>query len=184
MKITESQTIDLPSVLAAHAEWLRDQSKGCRANLRGADLRGADLRGADLFGANLLGANLSEANLSGADLRESNLCRSNLRRANLSKAYLRRADLHEANLRSADLHEANLSDAAGVVCLPIGDPRGYRPVAVMHGSEWIIASGCRWFTQAEALKHWGEAYRGNRAIGNEYLAGLDWLALQQIGDDK
>ena len=66
-------SIDLPAILANHAEWLRDNEKGRRANLSGAnliadDLSGADLSRADLSRANLIGANLSGADLSGANL--------------------------------------------------------------------------------------------------------------------
>jgi uncharacterized protein YjbI with pentapeptide repeats len=38
----------LENILAKHAEWVADNSKGRCADLRGADLRGADLRGAIL----------------------------------------------------------------------------------------------------------------------------------------
>ena len=34
---------EIATILAQHAEWLRDTSKGARANLHGADLSGADL---------------------------------------------------------------------------------------------------------------------------------------------
>ena len=64
---------DIAAILEYHAEWLRDTSKGARADLRGADLRhadlhGADLRHADLHGADLHGADLRHADLHGADL--------------------------------------------------------------------------------------------------------------------
>ena len=36
-------SIDLPAILANHAEWLRDNEKGRRADLSGANLIGADL---------------------------------------------------------------------------------------------------------------------------------------------
>ena len=36
---------ELKTMLADHAEWLEDNSKGKRANLRGANLEGAYLRG-------------------------------------------------------------------------------------------------------------------------------------------
>ena len=44
---------EIATILAQHAEWLRDTSKGACADLRDADLSGADLRGADLRGADL-----------------------------------------------------------------------------------------------------------------------------------
>jgi hypothetical protein len=58
----------LKQVLEKHALWLKDASKGERANLSGANLSGAYLSGANLYGANLSGANLSGANLYGANL--------------------------------------------------------------------------------------------------------------------
>ena len=41
----------LSQILADHKEWLNDNLKGKRANLRGADLICADLSGANLSGA-------------------------------------------------------------------------------------------------------------------------------------
>ena len=64
---------DIVEILRLHGMYLRNESGGVRADLRGADLRGADLRGADLRGANFSEADLSGANLSGANLRGANL---------------------------------------------------------------------------------------------------------------
>ena len=61
-------TVDIKAVLAAHAAWLDDPSKGEFANLGGANLSGANLGNADLGNAYLRGANLSDANLGGANL--------------------------------------------------------------------------------------------------------------------
>jgi uncharacterized protein YjbI with pentapeptide repeats len=61
-------TEQLQQILNEHKEWILDNTKGRRANLRGADLRGADLRGADLSGAYLSGAYLSGAYLSHTDV--------------------------------------------------------------------------------------------------------------------
>lgn len=66
---------EIKQVLADHALWLVDPTKGkqanlYRANLSWADLYEANLRGADIYEANLCGANLSEADLSGANLQE------------------------------------------------------------------------------------------------------------------
>src|SRR6185312_491459 len=58
----------IKDVLARHGKWLRGESGGARADLRGANLSGADLSGANLRGANLSGADLSGANLRGAIL--------------------------------------------------------------------------------------------------------------------
>jgi uncharacterized protein YjbI with pentapeptide repeats len=73
----------LKQILKEHKEWLNDNSKGKRADLREADLDGA---------------NLWEVNLRGADLR----------RADLKRAYLWRTDFSGANLEGADLREADL----------------------------------------------------------------------------
>ena len=126
---------DLPQILAAHGEWLRNEEGGRRAVLSGAVLRGANLSGANLSGADLRGANLSGADLSGADLRgadmsgadlrdavlrdadlrDADLSGADMRRAVLSGAVLRGANLSDAVLRDANLSEANLS---GAVLLP------------------------------------------------------------------
>ena len=52
---------ELNKILADHAAWLADNSKGKRANLRYADLRGANLRRVNLSGADLRYANLIDA---------------------------------------------------------------------------------------------------------------------------
>ena len=100
--------------------------------------------------ADLSGADLGWADLSGADLREANLGWADLSGANLSWADLSGANLGWANLSGADLREVT-----GVAPIHVNDPRGYRPVAVVSSSGWMIAAGCRWFTVAEGLAHWG-----------------------------
>ena len=112
---------DLKVVLEAHAKWVRGETGGIRADLRGANLGRAYLRGAnlscanlscaDLSGANLSGANLSRAYLRGADLRGADLSGANLSGADLSGASLSCADLRGAGLRGADLSGANLGGA-------------------------------------------------------------------------
>lgn len=116
----------------------------------------AYLRGANLSGANLRGAYLRGADLRGADLRWANLRGANLRGADLS---------------GADLSGANLIDAGQ-------DRRGYRFVAVSHDDGIRIAAGCRWFTLAEARKHWktnAEALAKVEMIAAE-AARRDWRA--------
>jgi hypothetical protein len=73
----------LKLTLERHANWLRGEEGGVRANLTSADLRGADLRSADLIDADLI-----DADLRGADLRGANLIGANLRGANLIGANL------------------------------------------------------------------------------------------------
>jgi hypothetical protein len=107
---------ELAPILAAHAEWLADNTKGKRANLTEADLSRADLTVANLTEANLTEAdltraNLTEANLRGANLTEANLTGANLSWANLTGAYLTGADLTRANLTGADLTGADLTGA-------------------------------------------------------------------------
>ena len=82
MKYTKAQ---LDQILADHKEWLKDSTKGKRADLTGADLTGANLRGADLTGADLTGADLRGADLRGADLRGADLTGANLRGAESDK---------------------------------------------------------------------------------------------------
>jgi len=107
---------ELKDILSKHDEWLKDNNKGQRANLRSADLRYANLSSANLSYANLSSANLSSAdlryaNLRSADLRYANLSSADLRYANLRYANLSSANLSSANLRSADLRYANLRSA-------------------------------------------------------------------------
>ena len=191
----------LEKALLDHATWLRGEG-GARAYLTdanltgaylaGADLRGANLRGANLTGADLRDANLTDADLTGADLADADLTDAyltgaNLTDANLTDAYLADAYLADANLAGANLTRANLRGAnltgTRILCLPLHDPRGYRPVAVAHSEGWVVASGCRWFTLAKAREHWGPEYSGDRAIGDLYLAALDWLEEQPLPDD-
>ena len=121
----------------------------------------ADLSWADLSWANLSGANLSEANLSGADL---------------SGANLRWADLSGADLSGTYLSGANLRWAIGLHQLDMVDPRCYRPLAVAHPTGWRIHSGCRSFTPAEALEHWGDPdYDGDPGIAARYVRAINAL---------
>ena len=101
----------LSQILTDHKEWLNDNGKGKRADLRDANLSGANLICADLSGADLSGADLRNADLRGADLSGADLRGANLRNADLSDADLRDADLSGADLRDADLSGANLSGA-------------------------------------------------------------------------
>ena len=175
------------------------------ANLQGAYLHQTDLREADLTQANLRGANLSAAGLmgarmEGADLRQVFLFEANLRGAELRQADLREAILIDADLRDVDFSDAdlrgvqlgtinpivhglagsvlggaNLSGAKGIVRLPVGHPEGYGPVAVWRKQSWWIGAGCWFFPLAEAREHWGQAYEGERWLGDRYLKALDML---------
>jgi len=110
---------ELYEVLELHIKWLKNDSQGIQADLRGANLSGTDLRNANLMNANLRNVNLTDANLMGANLKnvnligasliDANLKNANLSGANLMDAYLRSANLIDANLRGAYLRGANLS---------------------------------------------------------------------------
>ena len=117
-----------------------------------------------------------------ADPELAALARADLSRADLSRADLRGTNLRAANLSRADLSGADLSRAKGILCLPVGDPRGYRPVAVRHTDGWMVASGCRWFPIAEAREHWGAPDYHTPTLAAQYLAALDWLEQQSTGE--
>jgi len=94
-------------ILEDHQAWLKDNTKGKRANLYRANLEGANLEGADLQGANLQGAYLGGANLRMADLQD--------------------ADLEGAKLRGADLRGAKLPD---FLIVPVeGEFYGYKKLS-------------------------------------------------------
>jgi uncharacterized protein YjbI with pentapeptide repeats len=59
---------ELKTILADHAAWLMDNSKGKRASLRYVDLLCANLRNANLRGADLSYSDLRFTYLAGADL--------------------------------------------------------------------------------------------------------------------
>ncbi len=108
--------VSLAEILRLHELWLKDDSEGKRADLRGAYLQGAYLQYANLSGANLSGAylryaNLSGANLSGAYLRYADLSGANLQDVDLRNADLSSANLSGANLQDADLRGVNLQNA-------------------------------------------------------------------------
>ncbi len=196
---------DLAEIIAAHRKWIQDKFDGKRANLSGSDLRGSNLRGSnlrgsnlshsdlrgsnlsgsdlshsnlsgsDLRGSNLSGSDLSHSNLSGSDLRGSNLRGSDLSHSNLSGSDLRGSNLRGSNLRGSKLSCSDLSGAEGVAVLSVGDPRGYRPIAVQTAYGWMIASGCRWLSVADAREHWSAPDYHTPWIGARYVAALDWL---------
>jgi len=111
-KIYKPTEEELKEILANHKLWLKDESKGKRANLFDANLSGANLESANLSDANLERANLFGANLFGANLFGANLFGANLESANLSDANLERANLSGANLFGANLFGANLDFSA------------------------------------------------------------------------
>lgn len=64
---------DIKKIIEKHAEWLKGNEEGVRADLSHMRLDGAVLRYVDLRWANLSNADLRYANLVGADLRYANL---------------------------------------------------------------------------------------------------------------
>ena len=78
-----------------------------------------------------------------------------------------------ADLRGADLYGANLGGAVGII--RIGPSRdGYEFFGVLREGEAWIKAGCRWFTAADARKHWMET-RGGTALGDQRLRFVDYI---------
>ena len=105
--------------------------------------------------------------------------RANLDGVSLRHAILTGADLTGANLCDANLIGANLRRARGIYELDMGDPRGYRPVAVEHDLGWMVCSGCRWLTVPEALAHWSDPGHKDPEIAARYVRAIN--ALPPIG---
>lgn len=97
---------ELRKVLDLHEKWVRKESGGICADLRGAYLQDADLRGAYLRGADLQDAYLQDAYLQGAYLRGAYLRGASLRDANIRGTSLRDVDLQGVDLRDADIDYA------------------------------------------------------------------------------
>ncbi len=178
--------MNLKARLAAHVAWLADPNEGERFDARGENLAKVELRSANLRQANLAGVNLTEAYLRNTDFTQANLesallggCSAHhacfrdadLSSVNLYLARFYRTDFHGANLAHACIDGALLSDCRpSIYELDMVDPRGYRPIAVMHDSGWRIKSGCRWFTVAEAVDHWGRS--DHRESADRYLRAI------------
>jgi uncharacterized protein YjbI with pentapeptide repeats len=147
--------MNIEKILDDHKEWLLDNTKGQRADLREANLSEAnlsraDLREADLIGANLIGANLIEADLSSAYLSGANLRGANLSRANLSRAYLRRANLNGANLSHTE-----------VFTFTLGQHFGFAHFGEQYESGSYVKIGC----EGHSLDYWLENFE---AIGAKH----------------
>jgi hypothetical protein len=184
---------ELYEILKRHAAWIDrgmtdyldpDRARLDGARLDGARLDGARLDGARLHGASLDRARLGRARLDGASLDGASLDGASLVGASLVGASLVGASLVGASLDGASLHGASLWRATGIICLPVGDERGYRPVAVWQGDLWKIAAGCRWFTIEEARAHYrtNASASGSRPLAAMYLRAIDWLEEQPQPD--
>ena len=119
-------------IIAAHNEWLCDNTKGACANLSGANLSGANLSGANLRGADLWDANLRDANLSGANLRGANLRGADLLGANLLGAI---GNMRE--MRSAQFETWSVTIIAGT--MQIGCQRHSLDMWRKSDPRWIAA---------------------------------------------
>lgn len=148
------------AIIDLHDKWLRGEDGGVRADLSDSDLRGSVLHA----------RNLRDSVLHGSDLRDSVLHGSDLSGSDLSDS-----DLRGSNLNDSVLHGSNLSGASGIVPLPVGDPRGYRPCAVLRADGWRIQGGCAWFTVAEARAHYDPSTYHTPWLGHEYVRAIDWL---------
>lgn len=154
---------NLQKVLADYTAWMSELRRGVRSDLRRANLRRANLIGANLRLANLSGAKLCDAKLCNADLFSANLSGADLSGADLSGAKLCDAELYGANLSGTNLYGANLNGAN-----LYGANLSWRTPLHADGARHYVlyvlpetargprfVAGCRNFTAAEALAHWG-----------------------------
>ena len=100
---------------------------------------------------------------------------ADLRDADLRDANLQRADLQGAHLQRAHLQGAYLQGALNLICLDLHDPRGYRPVAVLHDTGYWIAAGCRWYSIDDALIHWRDKTHNAPEIAARYIQEISKL---------
>ena len=82
------------------------------------------------------------------------------------------ADLRGANLRGAYLRGAYLQGVIGLYFPSLMDPRGYTSYVKLVAGSLLWGAGCRLLTLEEAAAHWGEAYDGERAIGDRYVRAI------------
>ena len=143
---------ELQAILAAHAQWVDDDTTGARADLSRTDLRGRDLSNATLPGADLSNANLEEANLEGAWL-ESGMSGVSLYRANLTGAQMILGDYTGAYLREAIMTDASLSDSdmRGAYFYGAKLDNAYFGTAQLDGADFSHADlvGAQGLTQAQ-----------------------------------
>lgn len=146
-------------------EAVKQNTKLCGADLRGANLKDAKLYGANLkdailndanlCGAILNGANLYGADLNGADLRGTDLSGTNFRGAILNGAYLNGAILNGADLCGANLKYADLSGT-------------YLKDAILNGADFrgTILNGA--YLNYIKIKYNGILLVGNIGSRNDY----------------
>ena len=142
-------------ILKLHKKWLKDGTKGKRANLGGTNLRGADLIYADLRYASLI-----YTNLIGADLRYANLMDANLIYANL-----RGASLMDANLKGADLRYC-IGNGKEVKSLQIG-------TYSISYTKYVLNIGC----ESHTVEEWKNF--SDEEINNMDTEALSWWKLNK-----
>jgi len=167
--------MNIKKMLEDHRKWIENNPEGIRANLSEANLWEANLSGANLSEANLSRANLWEANLSEANLNRANLWGANLIRANLSGANLIRANLIRANLSGANLSGANLSGATSIKYVSF-DERGYTLIMWKMKGVLYFNAGCRFFSEKDALAHWGSEMYPDKSRGSKYVKSIRFLS--------
>lgn len=80
---------------------------------------------------------------------------------------------------------AQIGDGARGIIADLGSEqiRGHARIAYWGSDGAIrISAGCHDFSLAEARTHWGAGYSGERRIGDEYLALLDYI--ERIAGDQ
>lgn len=92
---------EIKKILEEHSKWLKDPTRGKKADFSNKDLRYATFTCAILENANFEGANLSYA-----DFRFANLKNTNLKNVNFYNAHLLNANLLGANLDGTNLEGA------------------------------------------------------------------------------
>ena len=173
-------TIDIESMIAAHASWLRGEPGGQRANLSRANLSRANLSKANLSGANLSKADLSEADLSGANLSRADLSRADLSWANLSGANLRRADLSRANLRWAGLSRIHWPEPTIVL-----GPRGLRGDNLVYRIRSdAVHAGCWSGTLEEFSRRVDDEYLEGTRYGDAYRRDITYLKGERAAEEE
>ncbi|MHC4460300.1 MAG: pentapeptide repeat-containing protein [Planctomycetota bacterium] len=182
------------------AEWnkWRDEHKGERVLLEGANFEEAQLKDADLSGAHLEEAILYKAHLEGADLRlalleEATLWEAHLEGAKLNYAHLERAKLDnghlekasfgEAHLEGATFHKANLEGANFQTAIVDGETLLWDCV-VDHDTDFhgVGLSGARIETETKQLleynirrRKWEDWYKTHPKVGC-LVKGFWWVS--------
>lgn len=119
------------------------------------DFWGRKFSGTDMSGVDLTGRGFINCVFQGVSFARSLLMGVWFRGCGFEKC-----DFTDALCPGARFDGRVWDNSKGILDLDneVCDPRGYRPYAVRSThfeGGWLITSGCRWFTVAEALAHWG-----------------------------